>query len=97
MSSLLINVVHGIARRLKSRKVKDASVTPPTKKTKNKIMYGPLKPGSKVVPPSSKRKARPDSSTDDDDDDDAVKRSKSKKKVVLVEEADSNYDAEQDV
>ena len=64
-------------------------------------MYGPLKPGSKVVPLSNKRKVRPDDSSDDDEDDiqniSPVKRSKSNKKVVLVEERDSDYDVEQDV
>ena len=72
------------------------SFTPPAKILKKKTMYGPPKPGSKVVPPSNKRKVIPDSSTDDDDDD-VVKRSKGKKKSGLVEEDKSDYDVEEDV
>ena len=92
---IITNVVPGIARRLKSRGVKDASITPPSKTIKKKTMYGPPKAGSKVVPPYSKRKVRPVTSIDDDED--AVKRSKSKKKAVLVEETDYEYNIEQDV
>ena len=80
-NELISNVVPEIAKRLKSRKVKDVNVTPPAKIIKKKTMYGPPKPRSKVVPPSSKIKARPDSSINDDDDEDDVKRSKGKKKV----------------
>ena len=94
-NELITNVVPGIARRLKSRKLKYASVTPPLKTIKKKTMYGPPKAVSNVVPPSRKRKARLVSSTDDDVD--VVKRTKNKKKVVVVEEVYSDYDVEQDV
>ena len=94
-NKLITNVVPGIARRLKSRRVKDESITRPPKTIKNKAMYGHPKAGRKVIPPSSKRKSRPVTSADDDED--AIKSSKSKNKVVLVKETDSEYDVEKDV
>ena len=68
-NELINNVVPSIARRLESRKVKDASVTLTRKTINKKTIYGPPKAGSKVVPPSSKRKSRHVSSSDDDEDD----------------------------